>query len=103
VASSLNDIVSLLEERKVNRLDRKRREFCRQRNLGQLLDLRAELVIGYRLAAADLSIECGESFPDYVCTVEGSKVGVEVGCRTKNDLFLLTPDPPGERQRLCLG
>lgn len=92
IGDSYEELLSYLEALKPNRLDRKRRDFWRDED--DVIKLRSELVIGYRLGKGGITFEFGaEGQPDYVCiTPEGEPALVEVTSRILDGLSDLQHD-----------
>ncbi len=88
VAGATDTLLQELELAAPNRLASKRRAFRTERDNNNLLDLRVELLIAFQLARRHVPFEFGAEFPDIVCN-DGVPVGIEIGCRTKDDLQLL--------------
>lgn len=83
----MEDIISTLERVRPLRLERKRKDFRRDRDPRNTLDLRLELLLAYRLAVAGIPFSFGDTAQaDVRCEVPGwSVVWLEVTSRARDD------------------
>jgi hypothetical protein len=86
IGDSYEEMLSYLEDLSPKRLERKRRDFAA--NEGGVIELRTELLVGYRLGKGGVGFEFGnEGQPDYVCTTRaGDPAFVEVTTRILDGL-----------------
>jgi hypothetical protein len=92
IGDTYEELLSYLEELSPTRLDRKRRDFWADE--GGVIELRTELLAGYRLGKGGVGFEFGgEGQPDYVCTTStGAPAFVEVTSRILDGLADLQRD-----------
>jgi hypothetical protein len=78
IGDSYEEMLSYLEDLGPKRLDRKRRDFAADE--GAVIELRTELLVGYRLGKGGIGFEFGDDGqPDYACTTPaGDPAFVEV-------------------------
>jgi hypothetical protein len=92
IGDSYEEMLSYLEELNPKRLDRKRRDFSADER--GVLELRTELLVGYRLGKGGVCFEFGaKGQPDYVCATDGGEPAfVEVTSRILDGLADLQHD-----------
>ena len=89
IGQSFEEILSYLDALDPLRIERKRKDF--RNDLEVVLNLRAELLIGYLLGKGGMLFAFGDTAdPDYLCTTsQNLAIGVEVTTKSLDDLGLL--------------